>query len=146
MKTYMAKTADQKSREWLVVDASDLVLGRMSAKIARILQGKHKPQYTPHIDMGDFVVVVNAEKVRLTGRKAQSKTYPYYTGWTGGYKEHTFADLIERDPGRIIRLAVKRMLPKTKLGRQMLTKLKAYGGSEHPHAAQQPKPFDLQTI
>ncbi|MGE0706375.1 MAG: 50S ribosomal protein L13 [Planctomycetota bacterium] len=143
MKTYLATAKDQAKREWLHADATDQVLGRVAAKVAMVLMGKHKPTYTPHIDMGDFVVVTNVDKIRLTGKKRDTKTYPYYTGYRGGLKAHTFEELIERDPGRVLRLAVKRMLPKTKLGRAMLGKLKAYGGSEHPHGAQQPKPLDL---
>ena len=100
MKTYMAKASDQQNRAWHVVDAKDQVLGRLSTKLARILQGKHKPTYTPHIDMGDFVVVINADQVRVTGRKAEQKTYPYYTGWRGGLKERTFGDMIQRNPDR----------------------------------------------
>jgi len=146
MKTYLAKAADQKNREWYVVDASDLVLGRLATKLATILQGKHKPTYTPHIDMGDYVVVTNVEKVRLTGRKVEQKVYPYYTGWRGGYKKVPFVELRERDPGKIIKHAVRRMLPKTKMGKKMLTKLKAYGGTEHPHVAQNPQALDISKI
>ncbi|RMG09221.1 MAG: 50S ribosomal protein L13 [Planctomycetota bacterium] len=146
MKTYMAKAADQGQREWYLVDASGQTLGRLAAKLAKVLQGKHKPTYTPHIDMGDFVVVINADKVHLSGNKRQTKTYPYYTGWRGGYKERTFEGMLEKDPGWIIKTAVRRMLPKTTLGRAMLRKLKAYGGSEHPHGAQNPKPLDLEKI
>lgn len=142
----MAKAADQKSRTWHVVDGTDLVLGRLASKLAKVLQGKHKPQYTPHVDMGDFVVVINADKVKVTGRKADQKEYPYYTGYAGGYKKETYSDLIERAPDRVLEMAVRRMLPKSKLGRSMLKKLKAYGGGEHPHAAQNPKPLDLQKI
>ena len=130
MKTYMAKAADQQIRRWVLVDANDQILGRLAAKVARVLQGKHRPEYTPHFDVGDFVVVINAEKVRVTGRKREQKTYPYYTGWRGGYKEIPFADLIERDPARVIELAVKRMLPKSKLGTSMLGKLKAKADAE----------------
>ena len=146
MKTYMAKAADLQAREWLVVDATDLVLGRLATKLARVLMGKHKPTYTPHIDTGDFVVVLNCDKLRVTGRMHETKSYPYYTGWRGGLKERQFSTLIEEDPGRVIRYAVQRMLPKSKLGRKMLGKLKTYAGAEHPHGAQQPKPLDLQKI
>jgi len=150
MKTYMAKASDQAegsaARKWYILDATDQPLGRMAARLAKVLQGKHKPEYTPHIDMGDFVVVINAEKVKLTGKKALTKTYPYYTGWTGGLKERTYADLIERDPARVIQYAVRRMLPKSKLGRKMLGKLKVHKGSEHPHTAQQPESLDLAKI
>ncbi len=146
MKTYLAKASDRATCKWYVVDATDQTLGRMAAKLSKVLQGKHKPEYTPHIDMGDFVVVINADKVKLTGRKRDAKSYPYYTGWRGGYKKVPFVAMQERHPGRTLSLAVQRMLPKTKLGRKMLSKLKAYGGSEHPHAAQQPAPLDLSKI
>jgi len=115
-------------------------------RVERVLQGKHKPTYTPHVDDGDFVVVTNAEKVRVTGKKAWNKVYPYYTGWTGGLKSKTYGEIMEQDPAQIVRLAVKRMLPKSKLGRQMLTKLKVYAGGEHPHAAQKPQPLDPSKI
>ena len=121
-------------------------LGRLAARISKVLQGKHKPEYTPHIDMGDFVVIVNADQLDLTGKKAEKKVYPYYTGWRGGLKERTFKDLMERDPARVIQYAVRRMLPKSKLGKNMLTKLKIHRGSEHPHSAQQPQPLDLTKI
>lgn len=146
MKTYMAKAGDQKNRSWHVVDAKDEVLGRLSTKIARILMGKHKPTYTPHIDMGDFVVVINADKVRVTGKKAEQKTYPYYTGWRGGLKARTFSDMMARDSGWVIKQAVRRMLPKSKLGKTMLSKMKTYPGVDHPHAAQKPTALDLKTI
>lgn len=146
MKTYMAKASDQASRTWHVVDAKDQVLGRMSTRIARVLQGKHKPTYTPHIDMGDFVVVINADKVRVTGKKAEQKTYPYYTGWRGGLKARTFKDMIARDSTWVIQQAVKRMLPKTKMGKTMLSKLKTYPGADHPHGSQMPAALDLQKI
>lgn len=142
--TYMAKASDQAQREWLHVDATDKVLGRLAAELAQILMGKHKPTYTPHIDMGDFVVVTNVEKIRVTGRKALTKTYPYYTGYRGGLKEQTYAELMEKDPAQVLRLAVRRMLPKSKLGVAQLSKLKAYAGADHPHASQQPKPFALK--
>ena len=144
MKTYMAKEADQKSREWLLVDAKDQVLGRLSTKLARVLMGKHKPTYTPHIDMGDFVILVNTDMIRVTGRKAEQKVYPYYTGWRGGLKARTFVDMMEKDSGWVIKQAVRRMLPKTKLGKTMLSKLKTFPGSDHTHTSQTPKPTDLQ--
>ena len=152
MKTYMAKAADAEtaddsaSRSWHLVDGKDQVLGRLAAKLARVLQGKHKPQYTPHIDVGDFVVVTNVERVRVTGKKAQSKSYAYYTGYMGGHREIPYTELMERDPARVLRLAVRRMLPKTKLGRRMLGKLKVYTGDSHPHTAQQPAELDLSKI
>jgi large subunit ribosomal protein L13 len=145
-KTYMAKTKDQAQREWVHVDATDHVLGRLASKLACVLMGKHKPTYTPHIDMGDFVVVTNVEKIRVTGRKAEQKVYPYYTGYRGGLKEFTYAELMERDPGRILHLAVRRMLPKNKLGGTMLSKLKTCVGPDHKHGAQNPQPLDLSKI
>ncbi len=140
MKTYMAKEHELE-REWLIVDASTMPLGRLAAKIARILMGKHKPTYTPHTDTGDFVVVTNASKTVLTGKKAETKVYRHHTQWVGGLKEIAYSQMLERHPDRVIRLAVRRMLPKTVMGQKMLTKLKVYGGDEHPHEAQQPKPL-----
>ncbi|UCF42334.1 MAG: 50S ribosomal protein L13 [Planctomycetota bacterium] len=142
MKTFMAKKGDIKSK-WLLVDADGLVLGRMANKIAPILMGKHKPTYTPHVDTGDHVIVVNAEKVRVTGKKAQDKQYDYYTHYPGGHKFVSFADMIARKPEKVIALAVKRMLPKNKLGRKMLKKLKVYRGPEHDHQAQKPENIEL---
>jgi large subunit ribosomal protein L13 len=147
MKSYMAKQSDaQSGREWVVVDATDQVLGRLAAKVARIIQGKHKPGYTPHLDTGDFVILLNADKIRVTGRKAEQINYQYYTGWRSGLKTLTYRDLMERDPARVIKLAVQRMLPKGILGKQLIGKLKAYKGTEHPHTAQQPKTIDIAKI
>ena len=140
-KTYMAKPGEVK-RDWWLVDADDKVVGRLASDIATILMGKHRPQYTPHVDTGDFVVVVNAEKVKLTGNKWTQKTYTWYTGYPG-QKAETAADRLERRPEQILREAVRRMLPKSKLGRKMLSKLKIYQGTDHPHQAQQPTPKDL---
>ena len=126
---------------WLHVDASGKILGRMAVEIARVLMGKHRATYTPHVDTGDFVIVTNAAKVRVTGRKAEAKVYPRYSYHPGGYKEITYADLQARHPERIITEAVRRMLPKSALGRNMLKKLKVYRTAEHPHTAQQPKPW-----
>lgn len=145
-RTYTAKAADQVGREWFILDGTDQVLGRMATRLARVLMGKHKPTYTPHCDMGDFVVLLNADKIRVTGRKAQDKNYQYYTGWVGGLKTETYSELMDRDPGRVIKLAVRRMLPKTKLGRQMLRKLKIYRGTEHPHVAQKPRNLELARV
>ncbi len=145
-KTFMARPKDQQDRRWLLVDATDQVLGRLAAKVAIVLMGKHKPQYTPHIDMGDFVVITNAEKIRLTGNKRRQKVYPYYTGWRGGLKSVPFEEMMDRDPTRVIKLAVRRMLPKSVLGKDMLRKLKIHKGSEHPHSAQKPTALDLKTI
>ncbi|HGY92275.1 MAG TPA: 50S ribosomal protein L13 [Planctomycetes bacterium] len=142
MKSFLAKPAEVE-RAWHLVDASQVSLGRMASRIALILQGKHKPSYTPGVDTGDFVVVTNAAKLVVTGRKAQQKVYRYHTGWVGGLKEVPFERMLERHPERIIQLAVRRMLPKTVLGKQMLSKLKVYAGAEHPHQAQDPKALSL---
>ena len=132
------------SPEWVHVSARGQVLGRFAAEIARILMGKHKPTYTPHVDTGDFVVVTDAESIVVTGRKAESKVYRHHTGWIGHLVERPFLELQERHPEEIIELAVRRMLPKTRLGRRMFSKLKVYRGSEHPHGAQQPKTIELR--
>ncbi|MCF6775113.1 50S ribosomal protein L13 [Thiotrichales bacterium 19X7-9] len=137
MKTFSAKP-DQVNRSWFVVDASGKTLGRMATEIAKHLRGKHKPEYTPHVDIGDYVVVINAEKVHVTGNKRKDKVYHRHTGYIGGLKSITFDKLIETHPDRVVRSAVKGMLPKNSLGRQMIKKLKVYAGSEHPHTAQQP--------
>ncbi|MDR2104581.1 MAG: 50S ribosomal protein L13 [Deferribacteraceae bacterium] len=137
MKTTWAKGGSIEQK-WYLIDAKDYVLGRMASKIAVMLMGKHKPSYTPFLDTGDFVVVVNAEKVLFTGKKEKDKKYYWHTGYLGGIKERSLGDYLEKAPDEVIRLAVKRMLPKTKLGRQMLSKLKIYSGDVHPHAAQKP--------
>ncbi len=142
MKTFSAKPAEVE-RDWFVIDATGKTLGRMATEIARRLRGKHKPEYTPHVDTGDYIVVVNAGKVRVTGNKAKNKLYHHYTGYVGGLRTTTFEKLVEAAPERIIQLAVKGMLPKNPLGRAMFRKLKVYAGSEHQHAAQQPKPLEL---
>jgi large subunit ribosomal protein L13 len=142
MKSFMAKK-NQVEQKWLLVDAEGAVLGRMAAKIAPILMGKNKPTYTPHVDTGDYVIVVNAEKIRVTGKKAQTKEYDYYTHHPGGHKYVSFADMMAKKPEKVIELAVRRMLPKNKLGRQMLKKLKVYRGPEHEHQAQQPERIEL---
>jgi len=141
-KTTMAKPVDV-DRRWYLVDAEGRILGRLAAKIATVLQGKHKPIYTPHVDTGDFVVVVNAEKIAVTGRKLKDKMYYRASGYPGGLKETPLAELLVKKPTEPLRLAVKRMLPKTKLGRRMLTKLKVYAGPTHRHAAQKPEPLTL---
>lgn len=140
-KTYSAK-AGEIERSWYVVDATDVPVGRLSTRIARVLTGKHKPTYTPHIDTGDFVIVVNAQKAKLTGRKEEQKVYYRHSGRPGSLKSETAAELRERRPERMIELAVRRMLPKNKLGRQQLRKLKVYAGSEHPHGPQRPVSMD----
>lgn len=141
-KTYSAKPAEVE-REWFVVDADREVVGRLASRIATILRGKHKPTFTPHVDTGDFVVVVNAERVRFTGAKEEDKTYFSYSGYPGGQRFRTPRQLREAAPELILRNAIKGMLPKGVLGRQMLSKLKVYAGAEHPHAAQNPKTLEL---
>ena len=142
MKSFMAKK-EQVDSKWLLVDAEGLVLGRMAAKIAPILMGKNKPEYTPHVDTGDHVIVINAEKIRVPGKKAQDKHYDYYTHFPGGHKSVSFVDMMARKPEKVIELAVRRMLPKNKLGRKMLKKLKVYRGPEHEHQAQKPEKVEL---
>ncbi|MEM1271527.1 MAG: 50S ribosomal protein L13 [Bacteroidota bacterium] len=142
-RTLSAKPADVQ-REWLVVDADQQVVGRLATQIAHVLRGKHRPNYTPHVDGGDFVVVVNAEKIRFTGNKETQKEYFRHTGYPGGVKLATPKVKREKDPTFILSNAVKGMLPKTKLGRQMISRLKVYAGPEHPHEAQDPKPFDVK--
>ena len=134
---------EEVSRKWYVVDASEKTLGRLSTEIANRLRGKHKASFTPHVDTGDYIIVVNAEKVRVTGRKTTDKTYYHHTGFPGGIKSITFDKLIDKAPERVIETAVKGMMPKNKLSRAMLTKLKVYAGSNHPHAAQQPEVLEL---
>jgi large subunit ribosomal protein L13 len=142
MKTFVAKEHEIE-KDWIVVDARDKVLGRLATQIAMRLRGKHKPIFTPHADTGDFVVVVNADKVRLTGAKWKDKKYYRYTGYIGGLKEITAGKLLEKKPENILRSAVWGMLPKNSLGRRQIKKLKIYSGSEHPHEAQQPKKLEL---
>jgi large subunit ribosomal protein L13 len=141
MKTYTVK-AGEIEREWWVVDARDEVLGRLASRVARVLRGKHKPTYSPHLDVGDHVIVINAEEIRLTGRKAEQKTYFRHSGFMGGDKEIPFQRMLERYPERVIERAVKGMLPKNNLGRKMAKKLRVYAGPEHPHEAQGPRPLD----
>jgi large subunit ribosomal protein L13 len=140
MKTYSAKPGEI-ARDWYLVDAEGKTLGRLATQIADRLRGKGKPQYTPHVDTGDFVVVVNAEKITVTGKKLDDKIYYRHTGYPGGLKERTLREQLERRPTEVLRKAVKGMLPRNKLGRQQLTKLKIYAGPDHPHAPQGPKPF-----
>jgi large subunit ribosomal protein L13 len=142
MKTYTPK-ATEIERAWWVVDAEDRVLGRLASEVARVLRGKHKPMYTPHLDTGDYVIVVNAEKIRLTGKKEQQKSYFRHSGYMGGGKHIPFTEMREKHPERVIELAVKGMLPKNNLGRLMLKKLKVYAGPEHPHEAQQPEQLEI---
>jgi large subunit ribosomal protein L13 len=142
VKTYSAKSSDVQ-RKWFVVDAASAPLGRMATQVATLLRGKHKPMYTPHVDTGDHVIVINADQLQLTGQKMDQKVYDRYTGYTGGRYERTAREQLELDSTEMVRSAVRGMLPKTKLGRQMITKLKVYTGSEHPHAAQNPEVFEV---
>jgi large subunit ribosomal protein L13 len=143
MKSYMARPASVE-RKWLLVDAEGKTLGRLATEIARLLRGKNKPHYTPHVDTGDFVVVVNAEKVVVTGKKAEQKVYRRHTGYPGGLKETSYEQMLERKPTEILRRAVKGMMPKTRLGRQQFKKLKVYAGPEHPHEAQAPASYEVR--
>ena len=142
MSTFMAKPSTI-TRRWFVIDATDKVVGRLAVQIANILRGKHRPEYTPHLDTGEFVIVVNAEKVRFTGKKLETKTYHHYTRYPGGLKEVRARDLIKKHPDRILREAVRRMVPRNILGRQQMSKLKIYAGPKHPHQAQQPVELKL---
>jgi len=138
MSTFMAKPATI-TRRWFVVDATDQVVGRLAVQIANILRGKHRPQYTPHIDTGEYVIVINAEKLRFTGKKLQSKTYHWYTHYPGGLKTATAKEWMDKHPDRVLRMAVQRMVPRNRLGRAQMTKLKIYAGPKHEHQAQQPE-------
>ena len=142
MKTYSANMND-RDRRWYVVDAEGKTLGRLSTQIADVLRGKRKPTYTPHVDTGDFVVVINAEKVSVTGKKRSEKLYHRHSGYPGGLTTRTFEEMIERKPEEVIRLAVKGMLPRNRLSRRQITKLKIYAGPEHPHAAQSPEVLEI---
>ena len=143
MKTYVATPATRE-RDWLVVDATGKTLGRLATQIADRLRGKHKPDFTPHCDVGDFVIVVNAEKISVTGRKRQQKRYYRHSGYPGGLRTRTLEEMLARRPEEVIRLAVKGMLPRTRLGRAQLGKLKVYAGPDHPHAAQKPEPLEVE--
>ena len=140
MKTYSARPQDV-TRDWYVIDANDKVLGRLASGIAHRLRGKHKPIYTPHIDTGDFIVVTNVDKIKVTGNKADDKLYHRHSGYPGGFRQEALGDLLARRPEEVIRRAVKGMLPRNKLGVQQLRKLKVYAGPEHPHEAQRPQPL-----
>jgi large subunit ribosomal protein L13 len=142
MRTFSAK-AHEVNRDWYVVDADGKTLGRLASEIARRLRGKHKPEFTPHVDTGDYIIVVNADKVHVTGRKASDKMYHHHTGYIGNLKSISFEKLQARAPGRVIEIAVKGMLPKNSLGRAMFRKLKVYAGPEHQHSAQQPKTLEI---
>ena len=142
MSTFMAKKG-QLPQRWLVIDATDQVVGRLATRIATILRGKHRPEYTPHLDTGEFVVVINAEKVRFTGKKMQTKTYQWYTHHPGGQRTVSAKELLAKHPERILLEAVRRMVPRNRLGRAQMTKLKIYAGADHPHQAQNPIDFKL---
>jgi large subunit ribosomal protein L13 len=144
MRTYVA-TPETRERDWVVVDAAGKTLGRLATQIADVLRGKRKPEYTPHCDVGDFVIVVNAEKIAVTGKKRSDKLYHRHSGYPGGLRTRTLNDMLERQPEEVIRKAVKGMLPRNRLARQQLRKLKVYAGPEHPHAAQQPEPLEIET-
>ena len=144
MKTISAKPQDVR-RDWYLVDATDKTLGRLSSEIAKRLRGKHKPEYTPHVDTGDYIVVVNADKIRVTGKKMQDKMYHRYTGYIGNLKSVSMEKMMSEAPERALEYAVKGMLPRNRLGRKMFSKLRVYAGPEHEHQAQQPKPLDIQT-
>ena len=143
MKTYVANSNDRQ-REWLVVDATGLTLGRLATRIADALRGKNKPEYTPHVDTGDFVIVINAEKISVTGKKMTDKKYYRHSGYPGGLKTRTLAEMLERRPEEVIRKAVKGMLPRNRLARKQITKLKVYAGPEHPHVAQKPQTMEIE--
>jgi large subunit ribosomal protein L13 len=144
-KCYLAKRGEVE-RKWYVVDAEGKILGRLATKLATVLMGKHKPTYTRHVDTGDFVVVTNVEKIKLTGRKLEQMEHDYYTYFTSGHKVIPYTELMKKHPDRVLKLAVRRMLPKSAMGRRLLTKLKVYRGSDHPHQAQQCQPLDLKKI
>ena len=143
VKTFSAKAEDIE-RNWYIVDATDKTLGRMASEIATILRGKHKPIFTPHVDTGDYVIVINAEKLHVTGRRMDEKRYYRHSGYPGGLRSRTLRQMLAQYPDRVVREAVRRMLPKNNLGRHMLKKLKVYAGSEHPHEAQQPEVLELK--
>ncbi|MCD6407897.1 50S ribosomal protein L13 [bacterium] len=140
----MVETVKKMEKEWFLIDAEGQILGRLASNIAKILMGKHKPTYTPNIDTGDYVIVVNAEKIKVTGKKLTDKIYYRHSGYLGGLKEETLMSLLSRKPEKVIELAVKGMLPKNKLGRKMIKKLKVYRGPEHPHQAQKPKVLKIE--
>ena len=144
MKTYVATPKDRE-RNWLLVDAEGQTLGRLATQLADALRGKRKPVYTPHVDVGDFVVVVNAEKIAVTGSKLQEKLYYRHSGYPGGLKQRTLGEMLQRRPEEVIRLAVRGMLPKNRLARRQITKLKVYAGPEHPHEAQKPQKLEITT-
>jgi len=145
VRTYSPKPGDVQ-RQWLIIDAQDVVLGRLASQAANLLRGKHKPVYAPHLDMGDFVIIINADKVHLSGNKKTQKLAYRHSGYPGGLSAMTYAEMLEKHPTRAVEKAVRGMLPKNSIGRAQLTKLKVYAGPEHPHAAQQPKPYTLSQV
>jgi large subunit ribosomal protein L13 len=145
VRTYTPKPADVE-RQWHVIDATDVVLGRLASQVATLLRGKHKPIYAPHLDTGDFVIIINADKVALSGKKLEQKKAYRHSGYPGGLRAIAYSDLMEKHPERAVEKAIKGMLPKNTLGRKMFSKLKVYPGSEHPHQAQQPVPYDIKQI
>jgi len=145
VRTYTPKPGDVQ-RDWIVVDATDVVLGRLASQVATLLRGKHKPTFAPHVDGGDFVIVINADKVALSGNKRETKLAYRHSGYPGGLRSVAYGELLEKNPERAVEKAVRGMIPKTTLGREQLGKLKVYRGAEHPHAAQQPKPFEITQV
>ena len=145
MRTYTPKGGDI-TRQWHIIDATDVVLGRLASQAATLLRGKHKTTFAPHVDTGDFVIIINAEKVALTGAKLAQKRAYRHSGFPGGLRSENYAEMLEKHPTRAVEKAVRGMLPKNRLGRQQITKLKVYAGAEHPHAAQQPKPFEITQV
>ena len=145
MRTYSPKSGDVQ-RQWLVIDAQDVVLGRLASQAANLLRGKHKPVYAPHLDMGDFVIIINADKVHLSGNKKTQKLAYRHSGYPGGLRSVRYDDLLEKNPEKAVEKAIKGMIPKNSLGRQMLSKLKVYSGDQHPHAAQRPVPFEITQV
>ena len=145
LRTYSPKPGDI-TRQWHVIDATDVVLGRLASQAATLLRGKHKPTFAPHMDMGDFVIIINADKVALTGAKAEQKRAYRHSGYPGGLKSRTYAEMLESHPEKAVEKAIRGMIPKNSLGRQQLSKLKVYRGAEHPHAAQQPKPYTISQV
>ncbi len=142
MRTVVPKI-DDIEKKWYVIDGTDMILGRLATQIATILRGKHKPEFSPHLDVGDHVVVINADKIRVTGRKLTQKVYTRYSGYPGGLRKFTLREMLERKPERVLYYAVKRMLPKNRLGRKIIKKLKIYSGPDHPHQAQKPEPLSV---
>jgi large subunit ribosomal protein L13 len=145
VRTYTPKASDAQ-RQWLVIDATDVVLGRLASQVAVLLRGKHKPTFAPHVDMGDFVVIINADKVALTGAKLEQKRAYRHSGYPGGLRSRTYAEMLDKHPAKAVEKAVRGMLPKNTIGRAQLGKLKVYAGPEHPHQAQQPQPFEITQV